>query len=94
MHDTRSTKMVCKSDYGTYLISSCYFGTACFLYHRILTVLVTVHAYVFFSLYVVNGNTLMTINRTDSVIAAINSQGGVYMFGELFSERILRLKRK
>ena len=26
-----------------------------------LTVLVTVHAYVFFSLYVVNGNTLMTI---------------------------------
>lgn len=47
-----------------------------------LTVLVTVHAYVFYSLYVVNGNTLMTINRTDSVITAINSQGGVYMFGK------------
>lgn len=46
-----------------------------------LTVLVTVHAYVFYSLYVVNGSTLMTINQSDSVLAAINSQGGVYMFG-------------
>ncbi len=46
-----------------------------------LTVLVTVHAYVFFSLYVVNGTTLMTINQADSVIHAINAQGGVYMFG-------------
>jgi len=46
-----------------------------------LTVVVTVHAYVFFSLYVVNGQTLMTINGTDSVLSAINKQGGVYMFG-------------
>lgn len=46
-----------------------------------LTVLVTVHAYVFYSLYVVNGGTLMSINGADSVIAAINHQGGVYMFG-------------
>ena len=46
-----------------------------------LTVLITVHAYVFFSLYVVNGNTLMTVNGTNSVISAINHQGGVYMFG-------------
>jgi len=46
-----------------------------------LTVLVTVHAYVFYSLYVVNGSTLMSINQTDGVIAAINAQGGVYMFG-------------
>ena len=46
-----------------------------------LTVVVTVHAYVFFSLYVVNGNALMEINQTKSVIAAINQQGGVYMFG-------------
>lgn len=46
-----------------------------------LTVLVTVHAYVFFSLYVINGNTLMTINGTSSVIDAINNQGGVYMVG-------------
>ena len=46
-----------------------------------ITVLITVHAYVFFSLYVVNGNTLMEVNQTTSVIAALNKQGGVYMFG-------------
>lgn len=46
-----------------------------------LTVLVTVHAYVFFSLYVVNGNTLMSVTGESSVISAINRQGGVYMFG-------------
>ena len=46
-----------------------------------ITVVITVHAYVFYSLYVVNGNTLMTINGTTSVIKAINNQGGVYMLG-------------
>lgn len=46
-----------------------------------LTVVITVHAYVFYSLYVVNGNTLMQINNTSSVIDAINTQGGVYTFG-------------
>lgn len=46
-----------------------------------ITVVVTVHAYVFFSLYVVNGSTLMALNNTDSVIGAINAQGGVMMFG-------------
>lgn len=40
-----------------------------------LTVLVTVHAYVFYSLYVVNGNTLMAVTGADSVIHAINRQG-------------------
>lgn len=48
-----------------------------------LTVLVTVHGYVFYSLYVVNGNTLMQINNADSVLHAIKSQGGVYMFGNM-----------
>lgn len=48
-----------------------------------LTVLVTVHAYVFFSLYVVNGNTLMAVTGADSVIHAINTQGGIYMFGKM-----------
>lgn len=47
----------------------------------LLTVLVTVHAYVFYSLYVVNGNILMSVNHTGSVLAAIRQQGGVYMFG-------------
>lgn len=46
-----------------------------------LTVLVTVHAYVFYSLYVVNGTTLMSVTGAQSVIGAINAQGGVYMFG-------------
>lgn len=45
-----------------------------------LTVVITVHAYVFYSLYVVNGNTLMALTGKSSVIAAINAQGGVYMF--------------
>lgn len=46
-----------------------------------LTVIVTVHAYVFYSLYVVNGTVLMSINGTTGVIDAINKQGGVYMLG-------------
>lgn len=47
-----------------------------------ITVVITVHAYVFYSLYVVNGNTLMELNGTTGVIEAINKQGGVYMFGQ------------
>lgn len=46
-----------------------------------ITVVITVHAYVFYSLYVVNGNTLTEVNQTTSVLAALNKQGGVYMFG-------------
>lgn len=46
-----------------------------------LTVLVTVHAYVFYSLYVVNGDVLRSVTGAPSVISAINQQGGVYMFG-------------
>lgn len=46
-----------------------------------LTVLVTVHAYVFYSLYVVNGSVLMSVTGASSVIGAINQQGGVYTFG-------------
>lgn len=46
-----------------------------------LTVIITVHSYVFYSLYVINGNTLMEITGQNSVIAAINANGGVYMFG-------------
>lgn len=48
-----------------------------------LTVVITVHAYVFYSLYVINGATLMSNTGADSVIHAINSQGGVYMFGRM-----------
>ena len=47
----------------------------------LMTVIVTVHGYVFYSLYVVNGSTLMEVNHTHSVLDAINAQGGVYIFG-------------
>lgn len=49
----------------------------------LLTVIVTVHAYVFYSLYVVNGNLLMSITGASSVLGAINAQGGVYMLGRM-----------
>jgi hypothetical protein len=49
----------------------------------LITVVITVHAYVFYSLYVINGSTLMQITGESSVIAAINAQGGVYMFGRM-----------
>jgi hypothetical protein len=48
-----------------------------------LTVLVTVHGYVFYSLYVVNGATLMEVTGAGSVLSAIRAQGGVYMFGHM-----------
>lgn len=47
----------------------------------LLTVLITVHSYVFYSLYVVNGSTLMMVTGQNSVISSIEAQGGVYMFG-------------
>lgn len=47
----------------------------------LLTVIVTVHAYVFYSLYVVNGGTLMSITGANSVLGAVNAMGGVYMCG-------------
>lgn len=49
----------------------------------LLTVIITVHAYVFYSLYVVNGSTLMEITGQAGVLAAINAQGGVYMLGRM-----------
>lgn len=46
-----------------------------------ITVVITVHAYVFYSLYVVNGQTLMNATGAGSVLSAIRSMGGVYMLG-------------
>lgn len=51
------------------------------MFFAFVTVVITVHAYIFFSLYVVNGSTLMEVNGATSVLDAINKQGGVYMFG-------------
>ncbi len=49
----------------------------------LITVIITVHAYVFYSLYVVNGSVLMSVTGESSVLNAVNAQGGVYMFGRM-----------
>lgn len=46
-----------------------------------ITVVITVHTYVFYSLYVVNGATLMQVTGQSSVLKAVNAMGGVYMCG-------------
>lgn len=51
------------------------------MFFAFVTVLITVHAYVFFSLYVINGNNLMAWTKADSVLDAIRIQGGVMMCG-------------
>ena len=51
------------------------------MFFAFATVVITVHAYVFFSLYVVNGSILMNLTGSSSVLGAINKLGGVYMFG-------------
>ena len=51
------------------------------LVYALITVVITVHAFVFYSLYVVDGDVLMRSTGTTSVLQAIGSQGGVYMFG-------------
>ncbi len=49
----------------------------------LITVIITVHAYVFYSLYVVNGSLLMSLNESTGVLDAIAKQGGVYMLGRM-----------
>ncbi|MBR1443257.1 MAG: hypothetical protein IJ583_06965 [Firmicutes bacterium] len=44
-----------------------------------ITVLITVHAYVFYSIYVINGDTLMQITGESSVLDAVDSMGGIMM---------------
>lgn len=56
-----------------------------------LTVLVTVHAYVFYSLYVVNGSTFLALTGESSVLSAIKAQGGVMMFGHMLPIRTIVL---
>lgn len=49
--------------------------------YALITVFITVHAFVFYSLYVIEGDSLMQATGTNSVLQAIDRQGGVYMFG-------------
>ena len=46
-----------------------------------ITVVITVHAYVFYSLYVIHGSMFMNLTGETGVIAAINKMGGVPVFG-------------
>ncbi|MBQ8144429.1 MAG: hypothetical protein IJ042_06525 [Butyricicoccus sp.] len=46
-----------------------------------LTVVITVHAYVFYSLYVLHGDLFMEMTGATSVLGAIRAMGGVYMLG-------------
>ena len=46
-----------------------------------ITVVITVHAYVFYSLYVIHGNMFMQITGETGVLAAISKMGGVPVFG-------------
>ena len=49
----------------------------------LLTVIVTVHAYVFYSLYVVNGNYFLSVEGASGVIDGIRLNGGVMALGRL-----------
>lgn len=51
------------------------------LVFALLTVLITVHAYVFYSLYVVNGDLFMSLTGAPSVLSAIDAMGGVSLLG-------------
>ena len=48
-----------------------------------ITVVITVHAFVFYSIYVVNGATLRALYEASSVLEAVDRQGGIYMFGRV-----------
>ena len=47
-----------------------------------ITVVITVHAYVFYSLYVIHGSMFMELTGESGVLAAISKMGGVPVFGK------------
>ena len=49
--------------------------------YAFITVVITVHAYVFYSLYVVNGAFFSSLTPSGGVIDGINANGGVGAFG-------------
>ena len=52
--------------------------------YALMTVFITVIAFVFYSLYVVNGEELMRETGQTGVLGAISEMGGVYMAGDYF----------
>lgn len=53
------------------------------LMFALMTVIVTVHAYVFYSLYVINGNTFTQMTGETHVLDAINVMGGISVCGKM-----------
>lgn len=51
--------------------------------YAFLTVFITVHAFVFYNTYVVEGEQMLAATGETSVLAALNTQGGIYMFGHM-----------
>jgi len=49
--------------------------------YALITVFITVHLFVFYSLYVIEGDGIMRSAGTTTVWQALKIQGGVYMFG-------------
>lgn len=47
----------------------------------LITVIITVHAYVFYSLYVINGDLFLSLTGETSVLAAIDAMGGIMVLG-------------
>ncbi len=48
----------------------------------LITVIITVHAYVFYSLYVINGDLFMGLTGETGVLAAIDKMGGISVLGK------------
>ena len=55
------------------------------MFYAFVTVLITVHGYVFYSIYVVNGHFIMEMNQTNSVLAGVAKQGGIMVLGQNIS---------
>ncbi|OUM56994.1 hypothetical protein PIROE2DRAFT_18162 [Piromyces sp. E2] len=51
------------------------------LLYALITVIITVHAFVFYSVYVINGESMKQQYKVEFVLDAVNKQGGIYMFG-------------
>lgn len=50
-------------------------------FFALVTVVITVHAYVYYSLYVIHGNTFIANTGASGVLEAINKMGGVPVLG-------------
>lgn len=52
------------------------------MFFAFVTVVITVHAYVFYSVYVIHGTTFITSTGASGVLEAVNLMGGVPVFGK------------